>query len=179
MSGRKTNSRAKILAAAADVAREFGPGSVSLEAVASRAGVSKGGLLYYFPSKARLMQALVEHYLAEFRSSLSQAQAGGETLLTAFIKRAAAECREKQPASRSWIFSAISQDPDFLSPLRSFHQQLFANLKEDNSDLKAVLICYLAIEGLRSMNLFDFDILSTEERELLVASLLEIAQGKR
>src|SRR5690606_9042980 len=175
MSGRKTNSRAKILAAAADVAREFGPGSVSLEAVASRAGVSKGGLLYYFPSKARLMQALVEHYLAEFRSSLSQAQAGGETLLTAFIKRAAAECREKQPASRSWIFSAISQDPDFLSPLRSFHQQLFANLKEDNSDLKAVLICYLAIEGLRSMNLFDFDILYTDVRELLVVSLLGTA----
>ncbi|TIV96394.1 MAG: TetR family transcriptional regulator, partial [Mesorhizobium sp.] len=42
----RANSREKILAAAADVAREAGPGSLSLEAVASRAGVSKGGLLY-------------------------------------------------------------------------------------------------------------------------------------
>ena len=68
MAGRRTNAREKILAAAAAVARETGPGSVSLEAVAGRAGVSKGGLLYHFPSKARLMQALVEHYLAEFQT---------------------------------------------------------------------------------------------------------------
>ena len=42
-------------------------------------------------------------------------------------------------------------------------------------DLKALLVCYLAIEGLRSMNLFDSDVLSQDERRLLVSSLLEIA----
>lgn len=177
MAPRRTNSREKILAAAADVAREAGPGSVSLEAVASRAGVSKGGLLYNFPTKARLMQALVEHYLAEFQTSLTEAQAGGEGLLAAFVKRAADECEEKKPASASWIFSAIAEDPDFLSPMKTFHRQLFARLKEDAGDLRRVLICYLAIEGLRSMNLFDFDILSQEERDLLLSSLLEIAEG--
>jgi AcrR family transcriptional regulator len=177
MAARRTNSREKILAAAADVARESGPGSVSLEAVASRAGVSKGGLLYNFPSKARLMQALVEHYLAEFQTSLTDAQASGESLLTAFVKRAADECEEKKPASATWIFSAIAEDPDFLSPMKTFHRQLFARLKEDTGDLRAVLICYLAIEGLRSMNLFDFDILSQEERDLLLSSLLQIAES--
>jgi len=40
-----------------------------------------------------------------------------------------------------------------------------------------VLICYLAIEGMRSMNLFDFDILSQEERDLLLSSLLQIAES--
>ena len=56
MKQKKSNSREKILTAAADVAREAGPGNLSLDAVASRAGVSKGGLLYNFPSKAKLMQ---------------------------------------------------------------------------------------------------------------------------
>jgi AcrR family transcriptional regulator len=177
MAGRRTNAREKILAAAAAVARETGPGSVSLEAVAGRAGVSKGGLLYHFPSKARLMQALVEHYLAEFQTSLDQAQASGEGLLAAFVKRAASECEEKQPASANWIFSAIAEDPDFLSPMKAFHRQLFARLKEDSGDLRAVLLCYLAIEGLRSMNLFDFDILSDAERRALLSSLLDIAES--
>src|SRR5690606_9715403 len=62
----RTNSREKILAAAADVAAEAGPGSLSLDAVALRAGVSKGGLLYNFPTKAKRMQGLVERYLSEF-----------------------------------------------------------------------------------------------------------------
>ncbi|RVC42866.1 TetR/AcrR family transcriptional regulator, partial [Mesorhizobium sp. M4A.F.Ca.ET.090.04.2.1] len=69
MKTRRANSRDRILAAAADVARETGPGSLSLDAVASRAGVSKGGLLYNFPTKAKLMQSLVEDYLKAFEQA--------------------------------------------------------------------------------------------------------------
>jgi AcrR family transcriptional regulator len=173
----RANSRDKILAAAADVARESGPGNLSLDAVAARAGVSKGGLLYNFPSKAKLMQALVEHYLAEFQTSLTKAQADGEGLLAAFVKRAVYECENKKPSEANWIFSAIAEDPDFLAPLKAFHRQLFARLKEETGDLRSVLICYLAVEGLRSMNLFDFDILSIDEQNQLLTSLLEIAEG--
>lgn len=175
MTARRKNSRQKILAAAADVARMTGPGSVSLEAVASRAGVSKGGLLYNFPSKGKLMQALVESYLADFEASLSQAQAAGESLLSAFVKLSVRECEENEPSSASWIFSAIAEDPDFLSPMKVYQRQLFTRLKDETGDLRAVLLCYLAVEGLRSMNLFDFDTLSPEERELLLSSLLEVA----
>ncbi len=73
MKTRRANSRDKILAAAAEVAREAGPGSLSLDAVASRAGVSKGGLLYNFPTKAKLMQGLVEDYLRDFEQALESA----------------------------------------------------------------------------------------------------------
>lgn len=178
MKAPRPNSREKILAAAADVARETGPGSLSLDAVASRAGVSKGGLLYNFPTKAKLMQGLVEHYLREFEQALESARAsdvGGESSLAAYIRLSANDCEDTQP-SASWIFSAIAEDPDFLAPIKSFKQQLFQRLKGETPSLKALLICFLAIEGLRSMNLFDSDILSRNERQLLVSSLLEIAK---
>ncbi|PDQ20603.1 TetR family transcriptional regulator [Mesorhizobium sanjuanii] len=177
MKAQRSNSREKILAAAADVARESGPGSLSLDAVASRAGVSKGGLLYNFPTKAKLMQALVEDYLREFERALEAARkagASGESLLAIYIKLSASDCEEPQP-SASWIFSAIAEDPDFLTPIKSFKRQLFERLKGETPDLKALLVCFLAIEGLRSMNLFDSDILSADERGLLISSLLRIA----
>lgn len=178
MKARRTNSRDKILAAAADVARETGPGSLSLDAVASRAGVSKGGLLYNFPTKAKLMQGLVENYLRDFEQALESrtADAGGETPLEAYIRLSANDCEEPQP-SASWMFSAIAEDPDFLAPIKSFKRQLFERLKGDTNDIKALLVCFLAIEGLRSMNLFDSDVLSPEERRLLLSSLLEIAKA--
>ncbi|MER8371381.1 TetR/AcrR family transcriptional regulator [Mesorhizobium sp. M1409] len=173
----RTNSREKILAAAADVARESGPGSLSLEAVASRAGVSKGGLLYNFPTKAKLMQGLVEGYLREFEQALDSARANDkdENPLAVYIRLSANDCEEKRP-SASWIFSAIAEDPDFMTPIKTFKRQLFERLKGETPDLKSLLVCYLAIEGLRSMNLFDADVLSKDERELLVSSLLEIAK---
>jgi AcrR family transcriptional regulator len=178
MKARRANSRDKILAAAADVARETGPGSLSLDAVASRAGVSKGGLLYNFPTKAKLMQGLVENYLRDFEQALESrtADAGGETPLEAYIRLSANDCEEPQP-SASWMFSAIAEDPDFLTPIKSFKRQLFERLKGDTNDIKALLVCFLAIEGLRSMNLFDSDVLSPEERRLLLSSLLEIAKA--
>ena len=62
-----------------------------------------------------------------------------------------------------------------MTPIKTFKRQLFERLKGETSNLKSLLVCYLAIEGLRSMNLFDSDVLSKDERQLLVASLLEIA----
>ncbi len=173
----RSNSREKILAAAADVAREAGPGSLSLEAVALRAGVSKGGLLYNFPTKAKLMQGLVERYLSEFEQALEATRAGNdrESLLSSYIRLSATECQEPKP-SASWIFSAIAEDPDFLTPIKAFRRQLFGRLKAQTPDTKSLLICYLAIEGLRSMNLFDSDVLSEDERQTLVDSLLAVAE---
>jgi hypothetical protein len=69
----------------------------------------------------------------------------------------------------------MAEDPDFMTPITTFKQQLFQRLKGETPDIKALLICYLAIEGLRSMSLFDSDVLSKDERQLLVSSLLEIA----
>ncbi|WP_027038949.1 TetR/AcrR family transcriptional regulator [Mesorhizobium ciceri] len=177
MRAQRPNSREKILAAAADVARESGPGSLSLDAVASRAGVSKGGLLYNFPTKAKLMQGLVEGYLREFEHALEAARTNDtdENPLAVYIRLSANDCEEKQQ-SASWIFSAIAEDPDFMMPIKTFKRQLFERLKGETPDLKSLLICYLAIEGLRSMNLFDSDVLSKDERELLVSSLLDIAK---
>ncbi|TIX58571.1 MAG: TetR/AcrR family transcriptional regulator, partial [Mesorhizobium sp.] len=174
MKTRRANSRDRILAAAADVARETGPGSLSLDAVASRAGVSKGGLLYNFPTKAKLMQSLVEDYLKAFEQAMEArtAVAGHESALAAYIKLSADECEEPQP-SASWIFSAIAEDPEFLTPIKSFKRQLFERLKGETNDLSALLVCFLAIEGMRSMNLFDSDVLSKDERQLPTSSLLE------
>jgi AcrR family transcriptional regulator len=176
MRARKANSRDKILAAAADVAREAGPGSLSLEAVATRAGVSKGGLLYNFPTKAKLMQGLVENYLQDFQNALETraAENGRESVLAAYIKLSADDCEQPKP-SASWMFSAIAEDPDFLTPIKAFKRQLFERLKGETDALGSLLVCFLAIEGLRSMNLFDSDVLSPDEHKLLVASLLKIA----
>ena len=61
--------RDRILVAAMAVARESGASRLSLHAIARRAGVSKGGLLYHFPKKDALMRALVERHLAEIEAA--------------------------------------------------------------------------------------------------------------
>ena len=53
----------KILDAAAELVAEIGAGRLTLEAVAERAGLSKGGLLYNFPTKEALLQGMIQRMI--------------------------------------------------------------------------------------------------------------------
>ena len=52
-------TRQQILDAAAKLAKECGPGALTIEGVARVAGMSKGGVRYHFPSKESLLFQLV------------------------------------------------------------------------------------------------------------------------
>src|ERR671913_1054060 len=76
--GRKS-SREKLLDAAAELVSEIGSGRLTLDAVAGRAGLSKGGLLYNFPTKDALLQGMLERMIADStaeRDALREAFAG-------------------------------------------------------------------------------------------------------
>jgi AcrR family transcriptional regulator len=56
------DQRVRLFEAAIKVALERGYAHVTLDAVARQAGLSKGGLLYHFRSKAELIKGLLTHY---------------------------------------------------------------------------------------------------------------------
>lgn len=173
MAGTRPSSRDRILAAAADVAREAGPGNLSLDAVAHRAGVSKGGLLYNFPTKAKLMQALVADYLSSYEAALEAAAREGNPeggLLAAHVALSARECAETMP-SAAGLLAVMADDPDFLLPIKAFKRRLLDRLKANSPDATRLLLVFLALEGLRSLKLFDMDVLTSEEKELVFSAL--------
>lgn len=166
MSGRRSKTRQKILEAAAEISRESGPGNLSLEAVAARAGVSKGGLLYHFPSKTALLKAVVESFVISFDEELArrkEAKAGGaDAMLAAYLELFVEDhdCRRPPP---SGLLAALSQDPDFLAPVRKHNRALLDRMRQTASDPAMVLVVYLAIQGMRGMNLLGLDVMSDEE----------------
>jgi len=170
----KQSSRQRILEAAAAVARDSGAGNLSLDAVAARAGVSKGGLLYNFPSKSALLRALVESFIAQFEDDLASAAAkssGRGSLIADYVRLSASECEETRPGAAG-VVAAIAEDPDFLKPIAAFKRRLLDRLKAASDDAGAVLLIYLALEGMRSLKLFDIDVLTKEERDLAVDAML-------
>lgn len=62
--------RANLLEATAQVVIERGLPGVTLDLVARRAGVSKGGLLHHFSSKQALLEGLHLHMLDDFEAAL-------------------------------------------------------------------------------------------------------------
>ena len=76
----------------------------------------------------------------------------------------------------AWIFSAIAEDPEFLAPVTVHRRRLLARLMEETNDPSRLLVIFLAIEGMRSLKLFDAEILSEEQRRQVVERVLRITQ---
>lgn len=72
------SARDALLDAYQAILRETGERSTTLTAVAARAGVSKGGLLYHFGSKEALAEGLIARLDALLEEDLAQMQAAAD-----------------------------------------------------------------------------------------------------
>lgn len=63
--------RMQLIESARKLALENGLGSVGVDAVATDAGVTKGGLFHHFPNKQALIDAVFQHMLDEFDADLN------------------------------------------------------------------------------------------------------------
>jgi len=67
--------RAQLMIAAAEEAAAKGLGAVTLDAVAKRAGISKGGLLHHFPNRQVLIESMYQAVLDRFESKIKEVMA--------------------------------------------------------------------------------------------------------
>ncbi len=68
----RTSKRSHILEAILRVVESEGVAAVTFESVSAASGLSKGGLLYHFPSKEAMIQAVHEHIAAQWEEELTR-----------------------------------------------------------------------------------------------------------
>jgi len=85
MTNRNSNTAEMILDASRAIVRDHGPDRLTFEAIAGRVGVSKQAVIYWFPNKARLLEALVRPAL-EAEATAGKAAIGANTPPDAAIR---------------------------------------------------------------------------------------------
>lgn len=154
-----TPARERILLAAQELTRENGAGNLSLDAVAARAGVSKGGLLYHFPSKSRLLQALVESFVTELDRRMTASENQPDGVIRAYIDY----IRDMRTCPSSGILAALAEDPGLLEPLRRHQRQFLARIMANARDPARARLAFLTLHGLWNLDMLDLDVLSMAE----------------
>ncbi|MGO2111987.1 MAG: TetR/AcrR family transcriptional regulator [Pseudoclavibacter sp.] len=81
-------TRDRILDALEEILLADGAQAITLEAVAARAEVSKGGLLYHFPAKEQLLLGAVERLGARVDEQLQRAIAEGVSIARWYLEPA-------------------------------------------------------------------------------------------
>src|SRR5262249_11175367 len=130
--------REKMLDAAEAVVVRQGIANLTLEAVAAEAGISKGGLLHHFPTKDRLVEALVtrsaENWRAQYMEAYARAPEGPGRMARALLTHCLsdAECWPDQlRRSTSAVFAALAQNPALIEPMRAVYSDLHRRIAED------------------------------------------------
>ena len=84
MPAKRKDTADRILVAARAIVRAEGPDQLTFDAVAAEVGVSKQAVLYWFPNKARLIEALVRPALesesAAGRSAIAAQSTAGDAI---------------------------------------------------------------------------------------------------
>jgi len=175
---RGAGSRRKILDAAAELVGEIGAGRLTLDAVAERAGLSKGGLLYSFPSKDALLEGMIERMIEEGRAQQDSLRAGlkGQPNLEARVSIGAAlTCRTgKTHDVANGLLAALSENPKLLDPVRRVIAEQWRAMKESSDDLDAALVAWLAIEGLGSLEMHGISPADEADRAQVVAAVTRL-----
>lgn len=69
----RPSNRDRILDSFEELTRSHGAAGTSLDAIAGHAGVSKGGLLYHFPSRADLVRGFADRLLRRVDAAVARA----------------------------------------------------------------------------------------------------------
>lgn len=172
---KKPESKARVLDAAAAIVARAGAAHLTMDAVATEAGLSKGGLLYHYPSKTALLQGMLERLLCEVGSRASRLRADStKTDLEAWVL-AERDQTERERATALALLAGSAEDPSLLDPARAMVADVFRRVADEAVDADLARIVLLGVEGLRFLDMLNLLTLSDAERQRLYQRLLTLA----
>jgi AcrR family transcriptional regulator len=173
-------ARARILEAAERVVADVGAARLTLDVVAQSAGVSKGGLLYHFPSKESLLSALAQRYVDSMEHCVDAAkndlaiETPSRNLKACVVGILGRDPRSK--AMGAALFATAANDLTLLEVIRECIAKCTNELAQDEElNFARAAVVSLAVDGLMMRESLRISAYSDEQRELIVKELMQLA----
>lgn len=125
----RPSQREAILDAFQDLVVEVGAGNVTLDATAARAEVSKGGLLYHFPSKSDLFIGLCDRLGAAIDRAIAQAPDDPEGLVRWYLTAATVVVADADTLWLSLFAATHAVDDEIVEMLSELFARYSAPLR--------------------------------------------------
>lgn len=175
----RASAKDLILDAAETVVSESGAAHLTLDAVAQKAQVSKGGLLYHYPTKEALLQGMLSRLLDRFdetkKEILAQEPPGPASEFRAHLRACFAYMKQHKRVSAA-ILAAGANDPRLLDPVRERMARDVAALQGSAQAIARALIVFLAVDGLWFNELLETMTLGPDVRQAVMDELLALAE---
>ena len=155
-------TKQRILDAAERVVTRDGVGHLTLEAAASEAGLSKGGVLYHYPTRDNLVSAMVTRIIEQFEADItSHLPEPGTTeaslpgaFARAYVRSTLEPATPGQERLGAALLAAAAAEPELLVPLQEAAAGWQARMVDDGLDPALATVIRMACDGLWLCDLF-------------------------
>jgi AcrR family transcriptional regulator len=174
---RKEIDRDRILDAAEEVILDSGGRDFTLDAVAERAGISKGGLVYSFATKDELFGAALEREMTRFQEAVQQRLDGRPAQPFELVLAHIEEALDEDEATTRWaafLVTALVHAPEMMEPARRYYRALLDPLLSKSGAAQDVRHALLAVEGMFLLQGLGFVEFSSEEHRAVLLHAREI-----
>jgi AcrR family transcriptional regulator len=185
MTKKSEETKDTLLLAAQMVLRRDGVRSLTLDAVAREAGVSKGGLIHHFPSKDALIAALVDRACNEMLGRMETALAEeGESGLPgrytrAYIRANLALANDSANSFVLNLFELIAVKPDAFATAQGRFHEIASKIENDGLDPVLASILAAASDACWLEVLFGVSTPNSERLRCISERLIEMSYGDR
>jgi AcrR family transcriptional regulator len=157
-----TTTKRRILDAAEQVVLRDGVGHLTLEAAAHQADLSKGGVLYHFPTRDALVAAMVARIIEQFEDDIAAYLPAPGTsghgrpgaFARAYVQATMAPISEGEERLGAALLAAAAAEPELLVPLQEAADGWQARLVDDGLDPTTATVVRMACDGLWLCDLF-------------------------
>ena len=176
-------TKQQVLRAAAEVVAERG-GSAGLEEIASRAQVTKGGLLYHFGSKEALMHAVAQRLLDEFEDDVAAALthegdddgAAPGRLTRAYVRATLAAAADAERTRRATtLLVHLQTDPAVAAMMQADAERWRERLLADGLDPVVATLAIAAADGICMAPLYG-DAPLVDDRDRVLQAVLDLTR---
>ena len=154
------DTKSRILNAAEEVVLRDGVARLTLDAAAAEAGLSKGGVLYHFPTRDALVAGMVDKIIEEFERDIDRQLTDADepgSYTRAYIRATMAPNAprpDREDRLGAALIAAAAGQPALLVPLQEAADRWQARIEDDGLDPTVATLLRLACDGLWLCDLF-------------------------
>lgn len=183
MGRQRTIDREKLLEAIFDIVMEQGAAALTIDTVAKKMGISKGGVQYCFNSKEAMIDAMFEHWEGSYETKFNEIVKNDnspENRVTAHI--CAIHTHDKVAfAKGASLMAALLQTPEYLQSTKEWYQQRLTGVDTTTVAGKRARLAFLAAEGTFLLRYFGLMDINDDEWDSIFEDIDSefLQQGKR
>ncbi|MGO1543161.1 MAG: TetR/AcrR family transcriptional regulator [Gulosibacter sp.] len=140
--------RSKLLETFRDLVLNEGERAATLDAVAATAGVSKGGLLYHFGSRAALVDALREHFEQLVTEDLERMRDEGHSPSSWYLRTTVDYSSELERTMAALVRIAPAQEGEVRDALRAARDRWHQAIVDEIGDEQMATVIILLGDGI-------------------------------